>query len=84
MIFAVSDQELSAGAQEVAESDVEFDTRMLKSRASFIGHYNATFDFEAGLNEVYARANLVRPGGPGALPQRRRPRRRPGSSTAAN
>lgn len=27
--------------------------------ASFIGHYNATFDFEAGLDEVYARAGLA-------------------------
>jgi hypothetical protein len=44
-----------------AESDAEFDARMLKSRASFIEHYNATFDFEAGLDEVYARAGLVRP-----------------------
>lgn len=47
-----------------AESDAEFDARMLKSRASFIEHYNATFDFEAGLDEVYARAGLVRPGDP--------------------
>ncbi len=44
-----------------AESDAEFDARMLKSRASFIEHYNSTFDFEAGLDEVYARAGLVRP-----------------------
>jgi hypothetical protein len=44
-----------------AESDAEFDARMLQSRASFIEHYNATFDFEAGLDEVYARAGLVRP-----------------------
>jgi hypothetical protein len=43
-----------------AESDAEFDARMLKSRASFVEHYNATFDFEAGLDEVYARAGLVR------------------------
>ena len=46
-----------------AESDAEFDTQMLKSRASFIERYNATFDFEAGLDEVYARAGLVRPDG---------------------
>jgi hypothetical protein len=44
-----------------AESDAEFDARMFKSRASFIEHYNATFDFEAGLDEVYARAGLARP-----------------------
>ncbi len=44
-----------------AESDAEFDARLEASRASFIEHYNATFDFEAGLDEVYARAGLVRP-----------------------
>ncbi|WP_433464158.1 hypothetical protein [Spirillospora sp. CA-128828] len=44
-----------------AETDAEFDVRMLRSRASFIEHYNATFDFEAGLDEVYARAGLPRP-----------------------
>src|SRR5262245_60059340 len=43
------------------ESDARFDTRILESRASFIEHYNATFDFEAGLDEVYARARLARP-----------------------
>jgi hypothetical protein len=36
---------------------------MLKSRASFIEHYNATFGFEAGLAEVYNRAGLSRPEG---------------------
>jgi hypothetical protein len=46
-----------------AESDADLDAQMLKSRASFIEHYNATFDFEAGLDEVYARAGLVRPEG---------------------
>jgi hypothetical protein len=46
-----------------AESDAEFDARMLKSHASFIEHYNATFDFEAGLDEVYTRAGLARPVG---------------------
>ncbi len=46
-----------------AESDAEFDARMLKSRASFIEHYNSTFSFETGLDEVYARAGLVRPDG---------------------
>jgi hypothetical protein len=44
-----------------AESDTEFDSRILKSRANFIEHYNATFDFEAGLDEVYTRAGLARP-----------------------
>jgi hypothetical protein len=44
-----------------AESDAEFDARIEASRASFIEHYNATFDFEAGLDEIYARAGLVRP-----------------------
>lgn len=48
-----------------AESDADFDVRMLKSRASFIEHYNATFDFEAGIDEVYARAGLIRPDGLG-------------------
>jgi len=46
-----------------AESDAEFDARIFNSRARFIEHYNATFDFEAGLDEVYARANLTRPDG---------------------
>lgn len=46
-----------------AESDAEFDARMVHSRASFIEHYNATFDFEAGLDEVYNRAGLARPEG---------------------
>ena len=46
-----------------AESDAEFDARMFKSRASFIEHYNAAFDFEEGLDEVYARAGLIRPDG---------------------
>lgn len=45
------------------ESVAEFDARIFKSRASFIEHYNARFDFEAGLDEVYARANLPRPDG---------------------
>lgn len=45
------------------ESDAELDAQMLKSRASFIEHYNSTFDFEAGLDEIYARAGLVRPAG---------------------
>lgn len=44
-----------------AESDAEFDARMLKSRARFIEHYNATFDFEAGLDDAYNRAGLARP-----------------------
>jgi hypothetical protein len=44
-----------------AESDADFDARMIKSRASFIKHYNASFNFEAGLDEVYARAGLTRP-----------------------
>jgi len=44
-----------------AETDAEFDARMLESRAGFIEHYNATFDFEAGLDDVYARASLTRP-----------------------
>lgn len=44
-----------------AEADAEFEARMIKSRASFIEHYNATFDFEAGLDEIYARAGLTRP-----------------------
>ena len=34
---------------------------MTASRTSFIAHYNATFDFEAGLDAVYARAGLARP-----------------------
>jgi hypothetical protein len=46
-----------------ADSDADFDARILKSRASFIEHYNATFDFEAGLDEAYARAGLARPDG---------------------
>ena len=32
-----------------------------ETRASFIEHYNATFDFEAGLDDVYSRAGLARP-----------------------
>ena len=54
------------------ESVAEFDARIFKSRASFIEHYNARFDFEAGLDEVYARANLPRPDGLGALKHPRR------------
>jgi len=46
---------------QAAESDADFDAWMLKSRASFIEHYNATFDFEAGLDEIWARADLARP-----------------------
>lgn len=45
------------------ESDAEFDARIFRSRASFIEHFNATFDFESGLDEIYARANLPRPDG---------------------
>lgn len=48
-----------------ADSDAEFDAQMLKSRASFVEHYNATFDFEAGMDEVYTRAGLARPDGLG-------------------
>jgi hypothetical protein len=48
----------------VAESDAGLDAQMHKSRASFIEHYNATFDFEAGLDDVYARAGLARPAPP--------------------
>jgi len=47
-----------------AESDAEFDAGILRSRASFIEHYNATFDFEQGLDEIYARAGLARPEDP--------------------
>jgi hypothetical protein len=54
-----------------AESNARLDTQMLESRASFIEHYNATFDFEAGLDEVYARAGLARAN------SSRLPRRRP-------
>jgi hypothetical protein len=45
------------------ETDAQFDARMLKSRASFIEHYNATFGFEAGLAEVYNRADRASPEG---------------------
>jgi hypothetical protein len=53
-----------------AESNARLDTQMLESRASFIEHYNATFDFEAGLDEVYARVGLARANG-SRLPRRR-------------
>jgi hypothetical protein len=47
-----------------AESVAEFDARMIESRASFIQHYNnATFDFEAGVDDVYARAGVAQPNG---------------------
>lgn len=42
-------------------ADAEFDDRMFRSRASFIEHYNATYNFEVGLADVYARAGMVRP-----------------------
>jgi hypothetical protein len=42
------------------DRDAELDATMTASRASFIAHYNATFDFEAGLDDVYARAGLDR------------------------
>jgi hypothetical protein len=51
-----------------AESDAEFDARMFKSRASFTEHYNATFDFEAGLDGAYHRAGLARSHRPPGLP----------------
>ena len=43
------------------DRDAELDAMMTASRTSFIAHYNATFDFEAGLDDVYARAGLARP-----------------------
>ena len=46
-----------------AESDAELDARMFRSRTSFIEHYNATFDFEAGLEDAYNRAGVARPEG---------------------
>jgi hypothetical protein len=54
-----------------AETDAEFDARMPRSRAGFIEHYNATFDFEAGLDEVHAQAGLT--GGCGSAGLRRKP-----------
>ena len=60
-----------------AESNARLDTQMLESWASFIEHYNATFDFEAGLDEVYARAGLAR------ADNSRLPRRRPRPSRGA-
>jgi hypothetical protein len=47
--------------RHTAAADAEFDTGILRSRASFIASYNGRFDFEAGLDEVYARAGMVRP-----------------------
>jgi hypothetical protein len=46
--------------------------RRHKSRADFIRRYNATFDFEAGLADVYRRAGVVRPANPGSIPASRR------------
>jgi hypothetical protein len=37
------------------------DAELIAERDSFVEHYNATYDFEAGLDDVYARAGLVRP-----------------------
>lgn len=45
--------EMRERAQVEAERD--------ELRAGFIGHYNAAFDFEAGLDDVYTRAGLTRP-----------------------
>jgi hypothetical protein len=43
-----------------AYSYAERDAVLIAEHDSFIEHYNATYDFEAGLDDVYQRAGLVR------------------------
>jgi hypothetical protein len=43
-----------------SDCDAELDAVIAASRDSFIAHYNATFDFDAGLDDVYAQAGLAR------------------------
>ncbi len=63
-----------AGEGRRAQDDYQLDELVRAARASFIARNDLTFDFEAGLADVYYRANLPfatvvarRPGGPGPL-----------------
>lgn len=64
-----------------SSAGADLDAEMAASRAAFIKHYNATFDFEAGLDDVYRRAGIARPyhpahGEPSTVPPTTVPRPR--------